>query len=174
MSKARSLATFKKRELFPMFYAKGKKGEERNAGGHNRHGLAGTTMLADRRTSTAMQHLMGSSTSGKCNSRLSLMKFDKFGRMKYLDRLDVTKVSRLSASNLKPSSASVSAMQPQCRNMKYAEGEVQRQMGKAITMLRLQKLSEIANYTQTDNVVLQRQTRLMRGFAGLPEIYKKQ
>ena len=109
------------------------------------------------------------------NGRLSLNKFDKSGTMQYLHKLSFSKLSK-SASKASLNALSHSQYsQGMGRDTKYTPGEMRREIHKAIITLRSKKLSEINNYNQTDNVVLQRQIQAIKNLSSseFPVIRKK-
>lgn len=159
LNKAGTMENQRKKIILPMVYAKNDKGIKDS----KKYGFGSNLNDPNKKNLKDNHHQMMSSIH-QTNSRLSLMKFDKKGTMKYLDSLNIAKLSKTIPKSLS-SSLSFSG-QLGFRNMKHNPGEMDRQMRKAIVTLRMKKLSDIVNYNPTDNIVLQKQMKMMKSFSG--------
>lgn len=151
----------KKRNILSQYFSKVKRNSENN---YLLASLSSVKGSHNQRLGSSLNSPNIINTFQSKNSKMYSSRYDKQGKMKQLEKLDVTKMSMPSFQNLKNLSDSVTSLCfPQSNNVIFRPGEVHRKIGNAITSLRMKKFADIINYNPADNVVLQTQMRYLAG-----------
>ena len=109
--------------------------------------------------------VMPSTTRVRSSLGFNRTKGGKFGRTGFLQKMNVVQLVR----------GSTSAGGKRFRDVRYTPGELERQLRKSTSSMRMRKEAEIKNYNLADNEVLKKQIQLVRSYDVLPRfVMKKQ
>ncbi len=151
----------RKKELFQLHFARETRPEE--------GALAGSHYALSTKPTPhgSLTHRFPLTTSRTIASRISKTD-DKRGMMHYLKKIDVVRNARRNPAAVYFETAG--PLTARASNVRYKPGEIGRQFDKSIHLLSLKKQSDIANYNQADNSVLQKEMHMMKTFVGLPQL----